>query len=121
MPRKRIAYVCTDEANSAKAGGTAFTDDVAVHAVPVLSWLPEWGYDAVAYDLDHIDPEQRRRLIAKLTSKTPRRPTAVHSYNLDDVEARKLKARGVLVGRGLEDSLLQGLAALIPAERRRAG
>jgi hypothetical protein len=66
--------------------------------------------DGLVIDLDVWGPVERERIVRALTECPPRCPVAVHSYNLDEVRARALEERGVLVFRRPEPKMLLLLA-----------
>ena len=57
-------------------------------------------------DLDVWGVEERNRLVEELSRLPSRRPTAVHSYHLTELQTATLKRKGILVFRRLEPRLL---------------
>jgi hypothetical protein len=98
----RIAYFTTDEVNQALVLRFVKTLGLTLWPWPLLGPSPDGEVDAVVYDLDHMPEPQRTGVLNKLTKATPRHPTAVHSFNLDDDQSRALRENGVSVYRRLE-------------------
>jgi hypothetical protein len=100
-----VAYITLDEVNLALA------DELAEKCGAVLCGLtpgdaaPNGSFDAIAYDLDHLPQEERKRIIAELLANSTVTPVAVHSYNLDEEAAESLRKRGVGVFHRLEEDL----------------
>jgi hypothetical protein len=88
---------------------------------------PDGAYDAVLCDWDFWPAERRQELLAGLDGR-PHRPLAVHSYYLDEGQAKALRSRGVAVHDGLQPEVFLQLRraaiaaqAADPSARRRAG
>jgi hypothetical protein len=105
----RIAYVSVDEVNQELALRIAERCGVALFPLSPQEPLPWDDFDAVLYDLDGLQTQQRRLILTSLTAKTPRYPVGVHSYNLGEAESKALRENGITVFRRLGRKLVQRL------------
>jgi hypothetical protein len=114
----RIAYVTTDEVNQDLALRTATDWGACLEVLSVQEALPNGHYDAVVYDWDFLPRDCREKVLAGL-AKAPRNfVVALHSYGLQEREARALRRRGLLIFRRLRGSLFRKVRREVPGAQR---
>lgn len=102
-----IAYLTHDEVNLEAALQMADAYGATVYPLVVSDATPKNWFDALIYDIDHLPPEDRRKLIDQLLAAPPNFPVVVHSYNLSDEQVRTLKGAGIIVTRSLEPEMFK--------------
>jgi hypothetical protein len=74
----------------------------------------------LVYDLDHLPPADRRRVLGQLSEAPPAQPVVVHSYDLDDEQSADLRLQGVEVCRQIDEGIFQRLARTDDENRKAA-
>jgi hypothetical protein len=105
----RIAYLTTDEVNEQLAVDLADEYGASLHVLSPRDPAPDGEFDGVLYDLDHLPPSQRQKLLSALLAGSPLDRVAVHSYSLEECQIDTLRAHGVDVHRRLEGAVFQSL------------
>jgi hypothetical protein len=114
-----IGYVTRDDVNAALAQQAVLPADVKVVNSDSEGGLPSAPLLGLVYDLDHLPPADRRRVVDQLSEAPPAQPVIVHSYDLDDEQAADLRLQGVEVCRHLDEGIFQRLAG-VPNEKQKA-
>jgi hypothetical protein len=113
----RIAYLSCDEVNTALGEPMARRHGITLDVLLPRGGPPNGEHDAVLYDWDHWPCEERAQAVAELLARPPRRPMALHSYNVEPEQAEALRAIGVVVHSRLSGALFQHLRQAILAAR----
>jgi hypothetical protein len=90
----RIAYLTTDEVNKDLALRLAAQWDVTVCPLEPRDPPPDGQFDAVLYDWDHWPADRRPRTLTPASARPMRQPVALHSYGLEQEQARALRRGG---------------------------
>lgn len=115
----RIAYLTTDEVNASLAGEFAALCGLDLCLVHPRTTAPIGGVRAVVYDADYLPAGHMASLAASLASgRSP--AIAVHGYNLDEAQTRRLESGGVVVARTLTQALFAQLRDILGRPRRSA-
>jgi hypothetical protein len=101
----RIAYLTTDEVNRSWVQRMAAACGLELSPLEPRDAVPEGGFDAVLYDLDHLPPSCRHRVVSGLLRGAAPGPTAVHGYALQESQAADLRRHDVAVYRDLQPEL----------------
>jgi hypothetical protein len=112
-----VAYLSYDEVNTALAEPLARRHGITLDVLQPRDAAPNGEYDAVLYDWDCWPCVRRAQAVAEWLSEAPSRPTALHSYNMEDEQAEALRRNGVVVESRLGPALFRRLRQAILAAR----
>jgi hypothetical protein len=98
----RIAYLTTDEVNKDLALRLAAQWDVTVCPLEPRDSPPNGEFDAVIYDWDHWPADYRPEALAGTSARPVSQTVALHTYGLEEDQARALRRIGVLLFDRLE-------------------
>ena len=104
-----IAYISLDEVNQDLVTRTVDEHFETMATFASRAEMASWPCDAVIYDLDCLPRNDRERVLDELMGDPVRRLAAVHSYNLEPAEKRRLRRNGVIVRRRLHAGWLSRL------------
>jgi hypothetical protein len=102
-----VAYVSLDEVNQDLAATVA--DKYGATLASLASPAEMAACDAVVYDLDCLPSADRWHILAALICGPVKGVAAVHSYNLQPMQRRALRRKGVAVHRRLHSGWLSRL------------
>jgi hypothetical protein len=105
----RIAYVTTDEVNSALAVRIARSHSADLTPSHPERSLPTRGFEAILCDLDCVPPDARQALLDGILSGRSAHTRAVHGYGLSEEQAAAIRLRGVVVSKRLHSDLVRTL------------
>ena len=105
-----FAYLSTDEVNQDLAQRMAEECGVTVYCLSFRDPPPDGRFDALLYDWDSLPQQKRQEIMAELPCGTRPCPAALHSYHVEDKEAKILCQRGVLLYDRLEPEVFRGLS-----------
>jgi hypothetical protein len=100
-----IAYWTTDPVNEHAAREIADRLGASLDPCGPRDELRALRHDGAIFDLDSWPADRREEMLYGLLFGGPSCPAAVHSYNLNEDEARALRRRGVAVSRHLDRDL----------------
>jgi len=101
-----VAYISLDEVNQDLVMRTVDEHVVTLATFASRAEMASWPCDAVIYDLDCLPCDDRERVLDELMGDPVRRLAAVHSYNLQPAQKRRLRRNGVIVRRRLHPGWL---------------
>ena len=105
----RIAYITNDEVNRSFAAQVGQQCGAFICALAPMDSPPDDRFQAVVYDLDDLQRQDRAELVAQIAGSPSTRPRAVHGFDITDEQARILRRHGVSISRRLHAGLIRSL------------
>ncbi len=104
-----FAYLTHDEVNLWAATMLGRALDIELDGRAWRDGPEAWYHDAVIIDLDSLPLNEQQELLARLEKQPPRKPVAVHGYNLDAERKAQVLGNSVHVCNRLDEAVLLAL------------